>query len=177
MERKRCTELVEVSRWSRGREGAIKNIKTVTMKINWGTGITIGIVLFIAFIMTMVVTMLTDKGYDHDMVTTEYYKKELLYQQEIDAEQNASDLGAITSKRTTTGWAIAFPETIDATKLTGTVSLYRPSDEQLDTNLPLVLSGHYLLIPDNRLKNGRWDIIITATYDGKPLKYKESILY
>lgn len=147
------------------------------MKVNWGTGITIGIVLFIGFIMIMVVTMLIDKRYDHDMVTTEYYKKELLYQQEIDAEKHTQSLGKIISKRTTTGLAIEFPKKIDPTALKGIVSLYRPSDEQLDSEFPLILSSHYLLIPDNCLKDGRWDIIITGTYKGTPLKHKESIVY
>lgn len=147
------------------------------MKWNWGTGITIGIIGFITFIMTMVVIMLTDKGYDHDMVTTEYYKKELLFQNEIDAEQRLKDLGVITSQRTTTGWAIGFPNELNPKLLKGMVSLYRPSDKQLDFDLPLILSGSYLLIPDNRLKDGRWDIIITGDYDGKSIKYKESIRY
>lgn len=147
------------------------------MKLNWGTSIAIAITLFIGFIMVMVVTMFTDKGFDHDMVTTEYYKKELLFQQEIDAEQHAKNLGEIKGKRTTTGWAIEFPESITQSEFKGKVSLYRPSDQQLDFDLPIVLSGNYLLIPDNRLLDGRWDILITATQNGKPFKYKESIIY
>ncbi|GAK93386.1 cytochrome cbb3 oxidase maturation protein CcoH [Nonlabens ulvanivorans] len=148
------------------------------MKLNWGgTSIAIAITLFIGFIMMMVVTMLTDKGFDHDMVTTEYYKKELLFQQEIDAEQNAKNLGEIKGLKTTTGWAIEFPESIKETDFKGKVSLYRPSDKQLDFDLPIVLSGKYLLIPDNRLTDGRWDILITGTVDGQPFKYKESIIY
>ena len=61
------------------------------MKINWGTGIVIGMTLFIGFIMYMVITMMTDKNYDHDLVTEAYYAKDLAYQQEIDAEKNAND--------------------------------------------------------------------------------------
>ncbi|PQJ32350.1 cytochrome C oxidase Cbb3 [Nonlabens arenilitoris] len=147
------------------------------MKLNWGTSIAIAITLFIGFIMVMVVTMLTDKGFDHDMVTTDYYKKELLFQQEIDAEQNAKNLGEIKGLKTTTGWAIEFPESVAEKEFKGKVSLYRPSDKQLDFELPIVLSGNYLLIPDNRLTDGRWDILITATLDGQPFKYKNSIIY
>ena len=51
------------------------------MKINWGTGLVIGMVLFIAFIMFMVITMMTDKKYSHDLVTEDYYQKEIVYQQ------------------------------------------------------------------------------------------------
>ncbi|MDT0678828.1 cytochrome C oxidase Cbb3, partial [Zunongwangia sp. F117] len=36
------------------------------MKINWGTGLVIGMVAFISFIMYFVVTMMTSNEYDHD---------------------------------------------------------------------------------------------------------------
>ena len=71
------------------------------MKINWGTGIVIGMTLFIGFIMYMVITMMTDKNYDHDLVTEAYYAKDLAYQQEIDAEKNANALSSkITFEKT-----------------------------------------------------------------------------
>ena len=44
------------------------------MKINWGTGIVIGMTLFISFILYLVFNMLTDEKFDHDLVTEEYYK-------------------------------------------------------------------------------------------------------
>ncbi len=47
------------------------------MKINWGTGIVIAFVAFIAFIMYFVINMITNKKYDHDLVTEDYYKEEL----------------------------------------------------------------------------------------------------
>ena len=64
------------------------------MKINWGTGIVIGMVLFISFIMFMVITMITDENYDHEMVTESYYEKGMVYQQEIDAETNAKNFNS-----------------------------------------------------------------------------------
>ena len=59
------------------------------MKINWGTGLVIGMLAFISFIMYFVITMLSSKDYDHDLVTEDYYRAELYYQQDIDAEKNA----------------------------------------------------------------------------------------
>lgn len=50
------------------------------MKIGWGTGIVIAFALFIAFIMFFVVSMTSNKKYDHDFVTDNYYEKELTYQ-------------------------------------------------------------------------------------------------
>ncbi len=39
------------------------------MKINWGWGLAIGMVLFVAFIMYFVIKISTDKKYDYDLVT------------------------------------------------------------------------------------------------------------
>ena len=62
------------------------------MKINWGTGIVIAIVLFMSFIMYFVISMSTDKKFSHDLVTEKYYEKELAYQDQIDAEENTRQL-------------------------------------------------------------------------------------
>ncbi|WGU68469.1 FixH family protein [Capnocytophaga canimorsus] len=47
------------------------------MKINWGTGIVLAFVFFIAFILYFVIQMSTNKKYDHELVTEEYYKKRI----------------------------------------------------------------------------------------------------
>lgn len=148
------------------------------MKINWGTGLAIGMVAFISFIMYFVITMLTDKRFEHDMVTEEYYKKELVYQQEIDAEENAIALPEnISDKRTENGWQLIFPHNMNPEKIKGTVFLYRPSNKQLDFDLPIQLSSQNLLIPDNRLLDGRWNIRVEWEYQGQKYLYKKSILY
>ena len=58
------------------------------MKINWGTAIIISFIAFICFILFFVIRMSTDNRANHDLVTEEYYKAELAYQKEIDAEKS-----------------------------------------------------------------------------------------
>lgn len=148
------------------------------MKINWGTGLVIGLVLFIAFIMFFVVKMSTDEKYSHDLVTEEYYKRDLAYQEEIDAEENLNNYAEkMTSSKTDAGWQIVFPSDMDPTKIKGTVFLYRPSNKQLDFDFPIELSGSNLLIPDNRLLDGRWNITVAWNYKGEDFLYKTSIHY
>ncbi len=148
------------------------------MKINWGTGLVIVMVLFIAFIMYFVIKISTDKKYDYDLVTEEYYKKEMVYQEEIDAEENSNTLeGSISGEKTPEGWMVTFPKNIDYTKIEGTVFLYRPSNKQLDFKLPLKLSSPNLLIPDHLLVAGRWNTIVQWTYEGENYLYKKEIVY
>ena len=148
------------------------------MKINWGTGIVIGMALFIGFIMFFVITMTTDDKYSHDLVEEDYYQKEIVYQEEIDAENNLKSFSEpITGQRTGDGWLLEFPKELDPEKVEGTVFLYRPSNKQLDFDFPMVISGSNLLIPDNRLLDGRWNITLDWMYEGKRYLYKKSITY
>ena len=148
------------------------------MKINWGTGLVIGMACFIAFILYMVITMSTDKNYSHDLVTESYYEKEMMYQQEIDAETNIAKLsGNIFGKKTNDGWLLQFPTELVSEKIIGTVFLYRPSNKQLDFDIPIELSGSNLLIPDERLLEGRWNITISWEYKGETYLYKKQIVY
>ncbi|MGB5647811.1 MAG: FixH family protein [Muriicola sp.] len=148
------------------------------MKINWGTGIVLSFIGFISFIMFFVVRMNTDNRANHDLVTEDYYKKELSFQKEIDAEKEANALPTqLQLKRIEEGLQIRFPKEMDPTKIDGIVSLYRPSNKHLDFDLPISLSNAHLLIPDKRLLDGRWDITIRWTYDGKNYLVKKSMTY
>ena len=148
------------------------------MKWNWGKGLVVGMLCFMGFILYLVITMSTNKKYSHDLVTEEYYAKEMAYQDEIDHETNLKTLSkTIMGKRTAEGWLIRFPEEINDTNSKGTVFLYRPSNQKLDVDFPMVLSGSNLLIPDDRLLDGRWNITIQWKTQGKPYLYKKSIIY
>ncbi|WP_224487946.1 FixH family protein [Robertkochia flava] len=148
------------------------------MKINWGTGIVIAFVLFIGFIMFFVVQTLTDESLEHELVTEDYYKKELQFQKELDVEQRTRDLGLdLLVSRTDDGLEIVFPAGQDPKTIEGKVFLYRPSDKQFDFEVPISLSDPHLLIPKARLLDGRWNIVADWTYKGKKFKVKKSITY
>ena len=80
-------------------------------------------------------------------------------------------------EKTDEGLMIYFPERFDPKKISGTVSLYRPSNKHLDTNFPISLSNTHLLIPDNRLVDGRRDISINWEYEGNSILHKEKLVY
>lgn len=148
------------------------------MKFNWGTGIVLAFIGFISFIMYFVITMSTDKKYDHDLVTENYYKQELDFQNNINKENNSRTLNQdITWEKTSDGLLIIFPENLHVSKIYGSVFLYRPSDKQFDFEIPISLSSNHLLIPDKRLLGGRWNIIIDWEYENNSYRFKEEIIY
>ena len=148
------------------------------MRINWGTGVLIAFISFISFIMYFIITMNTGTTYDHDLVSENYYADELKYQGDINKLKSAKTLTEnITYKRTENGLIIQFPKNIDTKKITGKVFLYRPSNKQLDFETVISLSKTYLLIPDKRLVDGRWNIKVDWQYNGNSYLFKESINY
>ena len=148
------------------------------MKINWGTGIILAFIAFISFIMYFVIRMNVQSKYDHDLVTETYYEEELQYQNDIDKQRNAQKLlQNVTMTQTEAGIVITFPKTFAADNIKGKVFLYRPSNKHFDFEIPISLSNHTLLIPDNRLLGGRWNLTVDWSYDEVMYLYKKEIIH
>lgn len=146
------------------------------MKINWGTGIVIVIAAFISFIMYFVITMSTNNKYSYDLVTDNYYQQELQYQKQIEAEKNAKNLiENVKLKHSEFGLTVNFPKDLDYKMINGKVFLYRPSNKQLDFEIPISISNKYLLVPEKRLLDGRWNISVAWSYNNKEYLFKKEL--
>ncbi|MFN3968767.1 FixH family protein [Flavobacterium sp.] len=148
------------------------------MKMNWGKGIVIAIALFMSFILYFVFKVQSDSQYDNEMVTEQYYKKEKLVQGNIESIQNANNLAEkVAITKTANGLVVNFPKEFDYSKIKGKVSLYRPSNQKLDFEIPISLSAYDLLIPKNNLVGGLWGITVAWEYEGKSYLNKEEIYF
>ena len=151
------------------------NKKKIAMKINWGTGIVIAFGLFIIFILSFVYKVQSNQKYDNELVTKDYYKQEATVQCDIEKQENANALtNKVTIEKTAEGVKIQFPADFDYSKINGKVSLYRPSSQKLDFEIPISLSSPHLLIPKSNLASGLWDISIDWEYDGVKYLNKDS---
>jgi hypothetical protein len=148
------------------------------MKINWGTGIVIAFGLFMTFILFFVFKVQSNSKYDNELVTEDYYQQELKVQGNIDRASNANALiHKIEMEKVTDGIEISFPKDFDYKAIKGKVSLYRPSNQKLDTEMEISLSSSHLLIPKSNLVGGLWDITIEWQYQGVSYRNKQSIYY
>lgn len=149
------------------------------IKLNWGFGIVLAFISFISFILYFVISMSSDNKYSHDLVATDYYNQELKFQDNIDATKNAKNLKEkIKIERVKEGMKIIFPKEFTPKNIKGKVFLYRPSNKQLDYEMPIALSdSSYLLMPDKRLLDGRWNIIVEWTYNQQSYLFKKEIFY
>lgn len=145
-------------------------------KINWGTGIVIAFALFISFIMYFILKVQSNSKYENELVVEEYYKNDAKFGDEMIRIQNAQDLKqkpVIT--KTSGGIVITFPEVFVPEKVKGNVSFYRPSNKKFDFVVPLTLSNSSLIVPKEKLLEGRWDINMEWQYEGKQYLTKEVV--
>lgn len=148
------------------------------MKFNWGTGIVLAFTAFISFIMYFVITMSVDKTYEHDLVTENYYGQELEFQNDINREVYSQSLKQdIIWRKNPEGIIIEFPENFEVKDIKGKVFMYRPSNKQLDFVKKISLSNHSLLVADERLLDGRWNIRVEWYVGENAYLYKKEIIY
>ena len=148
------------------------------MKINWGTGIVIAFGLFMTFILFFVFKVQTNSKYDNELVIEDYYQQELKVQGNIEKSQNANALEQkVKISKSVEGITIEFPSDFDFQAIKGKVSLYRPSNQKLDFEIPISLSTSHLLIPKSNLVGGLWDITIEWEYNEVDYLNKESVYY
>ncbi|UPT71134.1 MAG: FixH family protein [Flavobacterium sp. JAD_PAG50586_2] len=145
-------------------------------KPNWGTSIVIAFVLFISFILYFIIKVQSNSKYNNELVVEEYYKHDAHFSDEMAKIQNAEDLAEkpliINSDR---GVTIVFPNSFLPNEVKGKVSLYRPSAKILDFEYPLRLSNSTMLIPKKDFAGGKWDVILSWSYQGKEYISKQNI--
>jgi hypothetical protein len=134
------------------------------MKFHWGKGIIIVFVLFAAGIALMVTVSMRQKV---DLVTDDYYDRELKHQEQIDRSTRSAAMGdslrIVTSASELT---IRFPASYLHRTVSGTVSFYRPSDRRLDVVIPVLLDGTASqILPLSSLQQGVWKMKLEWTVD------------
>lgn len=132
------------------------------MKFNWGTGIVLSILCFMGFILFFFIKTTRNQEYNHELVTENYYEKELEYQNNINIENNTRNqaMQVAIYHQNNQGIQLTFPEKTKQKELSGVVRFYRPSNEKLDFEMPIKTQNAVMHIPDEKLVKGRWNISV-----------------
>ncbi len=146
------------------------------MKFNFGTGIAIAIGVFMVFILQYVIRVQMDSKYDNQLVTEDYYQQE----QEVDGKREREIAALklndkVVIKTNNRGVEITFPKDLDFQNISGKIFLYRPSNQDLDFDIPISLSSSNLLIPNTNLVDGRWDIAVEWEYNNRSYRNVERL--
>lgn len=142
------------------------------MKISWGTGIVIAIIIFMAITVATVIFMMNQ---DVDLVSDDYYEKGIKYQQQIDMENRSQRLKKnVKMEWTGNMFEISFPEDYVNHTITGEIFFYRPSDSKKDFKLPLSLMERIQFVPVQGLEKGLWRVQLNWILDNKENYYSET---
>jgi hypothetical protein len=139
--------------------------------MNWGKGITIFMVAFMSFILYMVITLMT-KG-NSELESEDYYKKEIKYQNEINAQRNANrkkEKVKITDSQEYLTFTFPGNEKIEEIS----IEFYRPNNSKNDISFNEQNTSN-VLIDKKKLIKGLYIVSISYRVKGAFYMQKEEI--
>lgn len=143
------------------------------MKLNWGVKITI---LYSSFVVMMITLVVASTHQKFELVSDDYYKQELSYQDVIDATRNQASLSSSVRLDATGNFIeISFPQEFDGREIAGTVQFYSPIKADYDKQWPIAATGNKMLVEKRLLSKTAYKVKISYTVDQKDY-YQESEL-
>ncbi len=127
--------------------------------MNWGNGLAIALALF-AGGLAFAVYKASQQNFD--LVSKDYYAKELAYQETIDRKENALSLGKTLLRLENDNVVIDFPEALEGQKASASIHMYYVTDARRDfvmTKKNWTVKD--LTLPYAKLGSGRWTAKIT----------------
>jgi len=102
--------------------------------MSWGNKI---LVAYVSFVVLMIFLVYKSVNTQFDLVTKDYYKDELRYQDKIDGLNNAAKLKALTINQDASNVILQLPEEMKGLKLSGEIWFYCVTDAQKDKKINL----------------------------------------
>jgi nitrogen fixation protein FixH len=140
---------------------------TTTQRSIWPYAIIATFVLFAGYIGFMVQQAMRTSV---DLVSPDYYKQELAYQQRMESAARTAALPApvqVQYEAEAQRLSLQLPPELAGQAVQGTVHFFRPSDQKLDFELPFSPRGGAQQLSTSKLQSGRWRIRLDFTAGGQ----------
>jgi len=139
--------------------------------MNWGTKLTIGMVLFMGFIIILVTLMIKPHKAD-SLIDTDYYEKGQTYNIDYNARQDArNDNMLLSIKSGENNLSISFPKAVSYK-----ISVRRLSDSRFDKFYTSNKAVQEVTIPGADLPSGSWLLRVEYKWGERNYLYQEKIL-
>lgn len=143
------------------------------MNFNWGKGITLVIIAFMAFILMMVFKATTTNA---DLHAQDYYNQELDYQTKINAIQQTKSLkDKLTIKQNKDQIEIEFPSDFEGKAFTGTIHFFKPNNASLDKLIAIKANENAQTLSKEQFIKGHYQVKITLISDGTNYYFEQPI--
>jgi len=141
--------------------------------MSWGKGI---ILVFVVFVLGIGILVYRSMTKNIDLVTTNYYEKELKYQEQIDKINNTNSLKEkIKIEYNGSVILITYPQVHK--NITGEISFYKPSDAKSDFKMKVEPgSDMKQLIQKGVLAKGMWKVQINWAMDGRDYFSEDKVM-
>lgn len=145
------------------------------MKLNWGTGILIIYIIFVGLSFWFISFAMSK---DVNLVTDDYYKKEIKYQEQIDKIKRTNNLSEkLKVKVQSESIIFQFPSIFPSDKIEGNILLYRPSNSYSDHSLSINLDkNNEQSFSSEHLLKGLWKIKVDWKVDSLTYFNEENIM-
>jgi len=142
------------------------------MKLNWGQSITIVIILFMVFILTLVYKMHYRNA---DLVQDDFYEQEVLFNSKKESIFNYENADfKLHVEQTPEGVELQFPT--DFTFENGSILFYRADDKSLDRQYDLsVNSNHKQILDYSDFIVGKYELNISWNNQKQSYLYQTEI--
>lgn len=143
--------------------------------MSWGIKITVMYLGFVGLILTLVFTCY---GQTVELESKDYYAKELKFQDQIDATNNANALSTpITHEVKGKSVELVFPKDLSLAEINGNVNFLRPSDSTKDRNVVIKPDADgKQTISDPGFSKGVYKMQVSFTCAGKSY-YHEALIF
>jgi hypothetical protein len=134
----------------------------IKKSISWPVGIA---VFYGIFAFALIGFLIFSIFLKNDLVSTDYYAKELIHQKQIDRIQRTQKLGYKLNwhfDNNKDALIIQFPADLDFSEINGIITFFRPSDAKLDKVFSIRLNPEgKQVIPTQDIDTGNWRLKIS----------------
>jgi len=143
--------------------------------VSWGTGLVVAVVVFLSGILALVVVFARE---DVGLVHARYFDRGQQYGARLRAMERAQALPDPLTVHVEHGTAtVAYPHAAAPREITGTVTLYRPSNGSLDRTLAIAPDSAWMqLFSVGGLEHGLWKIQVEWRMRGEDYYVEQPIM-
>lgn len=145
------------------------------MKINWGHKI---LFVYLAFVAGILFLAFKANRQKFDLVTSNYYEKELKFQDVIDQKQRVTELSAPPKiSHSVNSIRIQLPGEFLNKEVKGEIYLYRPSDASKDVKKDFTTDKSFVEMMFDKNLSGAYEIKLSWQADGKTFYNEQRIFF
>jgi hypothetical protein len=140
--------------------------------MSWGNKLVIVFVVFVALMAILVYKAVNTK---FELVTKDYYKEELRYQDKIDGAANARTAGSIMLKQDASTITLQLPTSLQTSISEGEAWFYCKTDAAKDQRLPIKIEDGIYSFDKSVFAKSTYELKLQLTNNSKQYYYKEFI--